>query len=462
MNMAQTHSLRSHNLRGLLPEADPLSLRQALAGSNPALSGLCRYDHETLWELDTRSLPRPLAQWRRQARDFAENRLRPLALNMDQLRPVGTPLPTDLHALLRDAGQAGWLSDLLPRPFGSLPLSSTPWPMTWLQCLKVEEFTSACGGLMLLLCANGLGVAPIVLSGDVNAIRRFVLPAYRQNRQGRPHLFAYAITEPGAGSDAEEGHGARTYRPGVVARRVPGGWRLNGRKCFISGGDLADTLSVFAALEGEGMESWTCFVVRSDMSGFRPVRNELKMGMKASSATELEFDDVFVPHSHVVGGLRKGWTLNRITLNYSRLPVGAMGLGFARRALEETIRQSHDLRTGNQRLLDQQPVQMGIARMMASLRAARGLVWQGAQRFAPRQSEAAMAKFHASDVAVSVCEQAMELLGPHALTGEGVIGKCFRDARLTQIFEGTNQINQLGVVEDLQSLFTDPGQSPLF
>ncbi len=462
MNMAQTQALRARTLTGLLPETDPLSIRQALANAHPGVSSLCRYDQESLWELDTRSLPKPLAQWRRQARDFAEERLRPLAREMDQARPAGTPMPAELRALLTDAGRAGWLTDLLPRPFGTLPLTSTPWPLTWMQCLKVEEFASACGGLMLLLCAHGLGMAPIVLSGDVNAIRRFVLPAYRQNRRGQPHLFAYAITEPGGGSDAEEGHGARQYRPGVVARKVAGGWRLNGRKCFISGGDIADTLSVFAALEGEGMESWTCFVVRSDMSGFSPVRNELKMGMKASSATELEFDDVFVPNHHVVGGLRRGWTLNRVTLNYSRLPVGAMGLGFARRALEETIRQSHELRTGNQRLLDQQPVQMGIARIMASLRSARGLVWQGAQRFAPRQSEAAMAKFHASDVAVSACEQAMELLGPHALSGEGVIGKCFRDARLTQIFEGTNQINQLGVVEDLQSILTDPGQSPLF
>jgi alkylation response protein AidB-like acyl-CoA dehydrogenase len=187
---------------------------------------------------------------------------------------------------------------------------------------------------MMLLSAHSLGVLPIIFAGELGAIRRFVLPAYRQSLAGDPHIFAYAITEPSAGSDAEEGHGASSRRPGTVAKRVNGGWSLRGRKVFISGGDIAKSITVFAALENEGIESWTCFLVTSDMPGFEVVRNELKMGMRASAAAEIAFHDVFVPDDHVIGKPRQGWAINRATLNASRYAVAGMGVGLAQGATE--------------------------------------------------------------------------------------------------------------------------------
>lgn len=438
-------------LDGHLPSAHALSPRTALQGLPGLTRSLMGYAVDTQWNIDTARLPVSLQKLRARARDFAEQELAPRALALDALPhwPLGQP-PLALQEMLRVAGRAGWLTDMLPYPLGSASLWEYRHPLVLRSCLKVEEFSRVCGGQMLLLCAHALGLAPILLTGKFNDLRRFVLPAFRALERGEPHLFAFAITEPGAGSDVEEGHGAAQLKPGVVARRVDGGWSLTGRKCFISGGDLAQSLTVFAALEGEGMASWTCFLVHRDMPGFRPARTELKMGMRASGAAELEFDQVFVPDSHVLGGLRRGWALNRQTLNLSRLPVAAMGVGFAQAATDIAMDFACNTVVGGRALVHQQAVQLALAQMVAQTSAIRAWVWTGARTWAPRQSTASMAKFHCTDEAMRVIQLAMEVLGSHALAHGNRLEKVYRDCRLTQIFEGTNQINRLAVIEDLQ------------
>ena len=351
--------------------------------------------------------------------------------------------------LLEVAARAKLLSDLLPRPFGSQNPLLLAQPLALPAALKTEELAAVDGGLMLLLSATALGVAPIVLSG-LRAIRRFVVPAFAECAEGRPHVFAYAITEPGGGSDVEDGHGARSYVPGVVARRAAGGYRLSGRKVYISGGDIAKTIVVFAALEGEGMESWTAFVVRQPSDGLTVVRTELKMGMRASGAAEVLLEDAFVPRDHVLVGERRGWALNRAVLNMSRIPVAGMGVGFARGATETALSFARDYRLGRRRLVDYQHVQLELARMVADTAAARSMVWAAARRKQAVQHEAAAAKQFATDVARRVCTRAMDLLGNHAVRHDGRVEKAYRDARLTQIFEGTNEINRLAMIEDLQ------------
>ncbi|MFZ3128142.1 MAG: acyl-CoA dehydrogenase family protein [Rhodoferax sp.] len=451
MSMSETDLTLPPALEGHVASAHPLSARSAASG----LSGLTRsvvgYAPDSLWEIETARLPPALQTLRRKARAFAERALAPRALEVDALAhwPTGS-VPAPLTSLLEEAGRAGWLTDMLPWPWGSAPWGEYRHPLVLRACLKVEEFSRVCGGQMLLLCAHTLGLAPIVLTGNPNTIRRFVVPAFRALQRGEPHLFAFAITEPGAGSDVEDGHGAAQLQPGVVASRVDGGWQLNGRKCFISGGDLAQSLTVFAALEGEGMASWTCFLVNRDMPGFRPVRTELKMGMRASGAAELEFDKVFVPDSHVLGGLRKGWSLNRETLNLSRMPVAAMAVGFAQAATDIATDFACRTQLGGKALVHYQDVQLTLAQMMAETSAIRALVWQSARTWAPRQGTASMAKFHATDVAMRVIALAQDLMGNHALLHANRLEKVYRDCRLTQIFEGTNQINRLSVVEDFQ------------
>lgn len=438
-------------LEGHVAPANPLSPRAAFEHLSRLTRGMVRYEPGNIWELDTALLPPSLASLRRRLRAFAETELRPLALRVDASEGDDHGSSADTaRDVLRTAARAGLLSDMLPRPFGSSPAALFRHPLHFAAALKTEELAAVDGGLMLLICSHGLGVAPVLLSGELGAFRRFLVPAMRANREGRPHVFAFAITEPSAGSDVEEGHGAERCHPGTVARRVPGGFRLSGRKCFISGGDVAESVVTFAALEGEGLESWTAFLVPRGAEGYRVVRTEHKMGMRASAAAEIEFEDVFVPSTHVIGGLREGWALNRATLNLSRLPVAAMGVGFARAATELAIDFACSFELGGKRLVAYQDVQLALADMLAKTQAARSMVWTAAARKQPLQREASAAKVLCTDTAIDVCTQAMDLLGNHAVLHDERVEKVYRDARLTQIFEGTNQINRLAMIEDVQ------------
>ena len=441
-------------LPGFVPPSSPLSPRAAFDGLSPFVRPLVRYPAEDPWETDTRALPRALAAYRRRLRAFAEEHVAPVALAVDA-EPHSAPgtLSERSKRVLVAAAREGLLSDMLPAPLGGADPRLFAHPLQLVAALKTEELSAADGGLMLLVCAHGLGVAPVILSGELGAIRRFLLPAFRASLAGDPHVFAFAITEPAAGSDVEEGQGASLYRPGVVARARGDGYVLDGRKCYISGGDIARDVTVFAALEGEGVASWTAFLVDTRTEGFRVARTERKMGMRASGAAELELDGVSVPRDRVIGGLRRGWALSRATLNMSRLPVAAMGVGFARAATDAAIEFACGQMLGRRPLIGYQEVQLSIADMLAETQAARAMVWAAARRAQAIQREASAAKVVCTDTALRVCARAMDLLGNHALTHGARVEKAWRDARLTQIFEGTNQINRLAIVEDMQEQF---------
>jgi alkylation response protein AidB-like acyl-CoA dehydrogenase len=444
-------TINGRALDGHVAASHPLSTRTAFKGISAMTRPLVSTSPQSLWERDTARLPAAHATLRRRAREFADKVIAPIALELD-LEPQ--PQCAEMHPLMREvfskASTQGFMSDLIfPWPLGTATLRGHRYPVLSL-AVKAEEFARACGGLMLNLMVPALGQSPILLSGDVNAYRRFLVPAYREMKAGVPHPFSYVITEPTAGSDVEDGHGASVYSPGMVARRVPGGWSLTGRKRFIGAGDVSKTLSVFAALEGEGMESWTLFVVQPPVPGFKPIRNELKLGMRASATTELEFTDVFVPAHNVVGGLRKGWALNRATLNLSRIPVAAMSVGFARAALETALEFACKTKLAGKPLVDYQEIQLTLAQMVAETSAIRSMVWDQARVFNPSQGAASMTKLYCSDRALEVCNMAMELMGAHSFLHANRVEKAWRDARLPIIFEGTNQINRLAVIEDMQ------------
>ncbi|MDO8654317.1 MAG: acyl-CoA dehydrogenase family protein [Undibacterium sp.] len=444
-------------LEGHLPAGHRLSPHWQF-GNLPLIGrALTDYPVNDLWETDFARLPRALAKQRRRARSFAEQYLMPAAAELDLAPhlPAGQCHPTT-QRILCEAGKQGWLSYFMPAPLGSMPWGSVPYAPIWQCSLVVEEFSRACGGLMLLLSAHHLGAMPLILSGSVSTLMRHLVPVYRRCERGEPHLIAFAITEPGAGSDVEEGHGAQAYRPGVVATPTEGGYLLNGRKCFISGGDLAKTATVFAALQGEGMASWTCFYVDCTAPGYKVTRTELKMGMRASGAAEIELTNVFVPSDRVIGGLRNGWALNRATLNASRIPVASMAVGFARAATETAVEFARRYTLGGKALIHYQDVQLHLATMVAETRAIRSLVWQEAKSgWQPRQLNTSLCKFHATDRAQRVCEMAMDLLADHGGLHENKLDKIFRDVRLTRIFEGTNQINRLSMIEDWQTQLLD-------
>jgi alkylation response protein AidB-like acyl-CoA dehydrogenase len=286
-----------------------------------------------------------------------------------------------------------------------------------------------------------------MLSGHIPTMLRHLLPLYWRIRRGTPEIMAFAITEPGAGSDVEDTEGAANAHLVSTARKTKGGFILNGRKCFISDGAIADKVTLYAKLDGEGIESWTCFLVEKDMSGFSVGRCEHKLGQRAADTSELVLEDVFVPSKNVVGRLRSGWANNRNVLNYSRPVVGAMALGHGRGAFEHALAFCRRTMLGPKRLIDYQDVQLTLSDMLMSLWAARAMIWHSCGQFRCYQSASATAKVVASDTAFKVCNQALELMGDHGYVHDNSAERLWRDSRLTQIYEGTNQINRLALIE---------------
>jgi alkylation response protein AidB-like acyl-CoA dehydrogenase len=405
-------------------------------------------DTASLWDRETATLPRRLARRRRKYRDFARRELAPLVDRAD-----ADPHAYDPRPLLTAAARAGLQSEQLPPPWGTMPLGAVLDGPLFHEVLKAEELTTVCAGLGLGLLAHGLGLAPLELCGDLASIRRWLMPMCRDNRAGRARLAAFAITEPAAGSDVEDTEGARTARFRTTARRVAGGYVLNGQKVFITGGAHADLVTVFATLESDDGAAprvdrdWTCFVVERGTPGFRTGRSEHKLGQRAADATELFLDDVFVPTENRVGAERSGWALNRNVLNYSRVPVGAIAVGIARGAAEAATAYCRAARLGGKQLLAYQEVQLALADLWLETMAMRAMVWQGARHVPPNQGVSSAVKTFCGDRAVAVCARAIELLGDDGGSVSSGVEKRFRDARLNQIYEGTNQLNRLALVE---------------
>lgn len=438
------------NQTGFIHTQNNLSIRQALKSLDYKIRILANYNPKSIWEMDNAYLPWYLRIYRNKLRKFAQTVLSPYVLQLDV-----NPHSQYEEQVLKKAALSGLLSDLLPYPFGSLNPLYFIKPLQLIQSIKIEELSAVCAGMGIMIGAHALGTMPILLSGQLDKIKNLILPMYKKNKSGNPFLMAFAITEPAAGSDVEDSLGAKSHKPQTKVKPTQGGWILNGRKIFISGGSQADAVTVFASVENEGMESWTCFYVERGMKGFSVVRDELKMGQRTSAASELLFEDVFIPDSHVIGKLRHGWAINRSTLNFSRIPVGAVALGIARGAMESSIQFACQTQLGGKPLMEYQETQLQIAQMIMDVTAMRALIWQSASKFTPTQARASIAKAYCSDLSVKVCQNAMELMGNHGFLHSNTVEKHFRDARLTQIYEGTNQINRLAIIEDYMEIFTN-------
>ncbi len=395
----------------------------------------------SLWERDTKRLPWPFGRMRRRYRRFAEEVIAPLALKGD-----ADPSSVDVVEVFRRSAKEGFQTELMPWPVGTANPVALARSFLLGPALKAEEFCAACAGIGLALLAHDLGMAPLFISGDLRALM-WMRRIYSKIKAGEPEIAAFAITEPNAGSDAEDTYGAARATPGCRARRVPGGWRISGRKVFISNGRVAKWVTLFAAVEDGGMESWTCFLLDKSMEGFSVGRSERKMGQRAADATELVLEDVFVPDSRVIGPVGAGWAINRNVLNYSRPVVGAIALGIARGAFERALAFCHEAKLNNRPLIEYQEVQLELAEMLAKLFAMRATVWHAVGYRVPFQTAGSIAKVFCSDTAWEVCNRAMALMEDHGFLHCHGVEKAARDARLTQIYEGTNQINRLAIIE---------------
>jgi alkylation response protein AidB-like acyl-CoA dehydrogenase len=375
------------------------------------------------------------------AREFAARAITPRALALD--KDPESPLRDEL---IREGARAGLFGNVLPEFLGGLghdPLTSA---------LVTEEIAAACSGCAVLFGATMLGASPILLSGNLDLIERFIRPLAESWDSDAPKLAALAATEPGLGSDFISGH--PQGRAQTRVEKKDGGYLINGRKVFISNGSLASLVTVFASHDVRQpiRESVSCFAVPTDNPGFAVGQIFDKMGQRACPACELLFDDVFVPADHLIGEERAGWDLNRNIMSVTRTPVATIALGIARSAYDKALDYAGERVQGGQPIVRHQAVQLLLADMAIRVEAARGLVWRAARSIAagkPSLTLSSMAKTFASDAAVANASDAIQILGGNGYMHEYGVEKLLRDAKLTQIYEGTNQINRFEIMEGI-------------
>ncbi|MCK4368870.1 MAG: acyl-CoA dehydrogenase family protein, partial [Dehalococcoidales bacterium] len=299
-------------------------------------------------------------------------------------------------------------------------------------CLVVEELSRVCSGVAVSYAASGLGTLTLLQYGAEEQKRKY-LPDIASGRK----LAAFGLTEATAGSDAG---GIQT-----TATRTSGGYILNGTKQFITNGGEAEVYTVIALTDKErGPRGASAFLVEKGAPGFSFGRKEKKLGIRASATRELVFEDCFVPEENIIGREGMGFILTMKLLDYSRPGLGAQALGLAQGALEAAVDYAKKRVQFGHPIFAQQAVQQMLADMAIEVEASRALVYatarmidSGAKGFT---QESAMAKVLASDTAMRVTTNAMQVFGGVGYMRDYPIEKMFRDAKITQIYEGTNQV----------------------
>jgi alkylation response protein AidB-like acyl-CoA dehydrogenase len=308
-------------------------------------------------------------------------------------------------------------------------------------CVVVEEVAKACVSSSLIPAVQALGAFPILIAGNDEQKRRFLPPLARGEQIG-----AFALTEPGAGSDAAA-MATRAVRQG-------GEYVLNGGKCFITNGSIADIYAVFAMTQPElGTRGISAFVVEKDRPGFGIGKIEDKMGIRGSKTSELIFNDVHLPAANLLGREGDGFKIAMATLDHSRPGIGAQAVGLAQGALDLAVAWAKQRVQFGGPLAQLQGVQFMLADMETQTEAARGLVYRAAtlvdQGSRDINKFSAMAKLFASDTAMRVTTDALQVFGGPGYMRDLPVERMMRDAKITQIYEGTNQIQRVIVARNL-------------
>ncbi len=357
------------------------------------------------------------------ARELAEKKIKPVREKYDEEEIF----PWDIVKEMANAGLTGLY---IPEEYGGMAHPNEKGIMKL--CLAVEELSKVCGGISLAMAATALGTFPILLAANDEQKKKY-LPKIASGE----YLAAFALTEADAGSDAGN---MRT-----TAVKKGNKYILNGTKQWITNGGEAQVYSVIAMTDkSKGTRGATAFIVEKGMPGFSFGKKENKMGIRASATRELIFQDCEVPEENVIGKEGIGFIVAVNTLNHSRPGVAAQALGIASGALEEAISYSRQRVQFGKTIASIQAVQHILANMAVEVEAARALLYSvartidsGAKDFA---KESAMCKYFASEVAMRVTTNAVQVFGGYGYMKEYPVEKMMRDAKITQIYEGTNQI----------------------
>lgn len=303
------------------------------------------------------------------------------------------------------------------------------------QCAVVEQVSRVCGSCSMILGVQSLGSAPIALFGDDNQKARW-LPALGKGDKRT----AFGLTEPNAGSDVRA----------MTSRAVPmdSGYLLNGRKTFISHANVAHVVVCLAKVKGEEADEITAFLVETDRQGFAVDRIEHKMGLRGSPTCSFVMEDVWIPAANVLGGIGKGMDVVLGTLHKSRVCSAAQSLGVAQGALDLSAAYVKEREQFGRTLSRLPGVQAIVGQMVTEVEAARSLVFSAAARYDAGAGEEArfssMAKLFASDTAMKVTTDAVQIMGGYGYMVEYGVERFMRDAKVFQIFEGANQLHQMG------------------
>ena len=314
---------------------------------------------------------------------------------------------------------------------------------TLMTVIAIEEIAKACASSALMLAVQDLGTLPIRIDGS-DELKARVLPKYASGEW----LAAFALSEPDAGSDASA---LRTK--GVKA---DGGWSVTGSKNWISSAGVAGAYVVFAVTDASVAPSrgMTAFLVEADSPGFAVAKLEHKMGMRGSPTGQLTFDDVFVPDANVIGSVGDGFKVAMRTLDRSRLGIAAQALGIAQGATDYAAAYARERTAFGKPINQLQAIQFKLADMETRTAAARELLYRAATKAENDEPDlgkySAMAKLFCSDAAMDVTVEAVQVLGGYGYVTEYPVERMMRDAKLTQIYEGTNEIQRVVIGRSLR------------
>ena len=362
-------------------------------------------------------------------RELAEERIAPRAAEIDSTGEF----PWDLKELLAK-------QDLLGIGFeerhGGTALDSIG------QCIVAEEIARADATTSLIVIVQKLGALPILLAGSDEQKDRY-LPRLASGEW----LIAFGLTEAAAGSDVASNR--------MRARLEGDCYALNGSKRFITNGSVANVLTVFALTDAQagGRKGMSAFIVETETPGFAVARVEHKMGIRGSPTAELNFDEVQVPVENRLGDEGEGFKIAMNTLDRSRLGIAAQAVGIAQGAIDEATRYAGDRRQFGQRVIDFQGIQFMLADMASQNEAARQLTYAAAARVDAGASDLAYwtssAKLIAGDTAMRITTDAVQILGGYGSITEYPVERMMRDAKITQLYEGTQQIQRLIIARQL-------------
>jgi len=356
------------------------------------------------------------------AREFAEREIAPKAAELDKTGRW----PTEI---VKQMGELGFLGMMVPPEWGGGGLDTISY------VLAMEEISAACASCGVIMSVNNsLYCDPVYRYGTDEQKRDFLTPAASGQKLG-----CFGLTEPMSGSDAQT--------MATVAERVGNGWVLNGSKNFITNGPAADFIIVFAVTDRSGPKvRHTAFVLPTDVPGFSLAPHDEKLGIHAAHSCTVFFENVKLTDANVLGPVGDGFKVAMTTLDGGRIGIASQALGIARAALDKSVAYSKERKAFGGPIANLQAIQFMIADMATDLDAARLLTLRAASlkdQKVRHSKESAEAKLFASEAATRIAHKAIQIHGGYGYTTEYGVERHYRDARITEIYEGTSEIQRI-------------------